>query len=108
MSKIANNRRTILLVVYITISLIIDFYPTYGRPHFRYTGSDPSIEVWNLGWPIATMIYDSTSGIHVGPFAYVFFPLQFVILAFSYALIMLLCKSRSPQPPKHSANMTAT
>ena len=81
---------TILLAVYITVCIVLNFYPTYGRPHFRYTGSDPSIAVWNIGWPLAIMIYDSNSGIHVGPFAYVLFPLELIILAFSYALFKLL------------------
>ena len=43
-----------------------------------------------MGWPLATMIYDGGSGIHVGPFAYVLFPMELIILALSYALIMLL------------------
>ncbi len=102
--KVAKKRWAILLAAYVTICLVIDFCPTYGRPHFRYTGSDPSIEVWNIGWPIATMIYDYSSGIHVGPFAYVLFPLELIILAFSYALIMLLRLLRK-HSPGHSANI---
>jgi len=91
MKKGYKTRWAILLAVYVTVCLVIDFCPTYGRPHFRFTGSDPSIEVWNIGWPLATMLYDSRSGIHIGPFAYVLFPLELIILAFSYALIKLLC-----------------
>lgn len=37
---------------------IIDFFPWHGPPAFRYTGSDPSHHVWNLGWPIPWIIYD--------------------------------------------------
>jgi hypothetical protein len=29
------------------------------------------VAVWNLGWPLATAIYDSRRGLHVGPMAYV-------------------------------------
>lgn len=90
MKKDCKKRWVIFLAAYVTVCLVIDFYPIYGRPNFRYTGSDPSIEVWNIGWPLSTMIYDDSSGIHISPFAYVLFLLELTILALSYALIMLL------------------
>ncbi len=95
MNRLSKRFWTIVFAVYIVICLIVDFYPTYGPPHFRYTGSDPSIEVWNLGWPIATMIYDPVSGIHIDPFAYVYFPLELGILAVLCTTVLLLRKLRS-------------
>ena len=59
----------------------MDFYPRYGAPYFRYTGADPAHHVWNLGWPFALAIYDSRSGAHIGPFVYVVFPFQFLIVS---------------------------
>lgn len=38
--------------------LVIDFFPRYGPSDFRYTESDPSVMVWNLGLPCAHWIYD--------------------------------------------------
>jgi hypothetical protein len=37
----------------------VDFYPRFGPPDFRYTGSDPAHHVFNLGWKLALFIYDS-------------------------------------------------
>jgi hypothetical protein len=63
------------------ICLLVDFLPRHAAPEFRYTGSDPAIPVWNLGWPGALFIYDPKHGFQVGPFAYVMLPLQFFVLA---------------------------
>jgi hypothetical protein len=90
MKKDRKKRWAVFLAAYVTVCLIIDFYPIYGRPHFRYTGSDPSKAVWNIGWPLATMIFDDSSDIHVGPFAYVLFPMELIILALTFAIITLL------------------
>lgn len=65
---------TILLAI---ICLIVDVFPTYGSPHFRYTGSDPDRLVWNFGWPLAFFIYDDEWGWQVGPAAYLVIPVQF-------------------------------
>jgi len=46
------------LVLLILIFGILDFYPYYGPPFFRYTGADPNHHVWNFGWPISWTIYD--------------------------------------------------
>ena len=48
--------------------LLVDLLPTFGAPFFRYTGSDPSLAVWNFGWPLAELIYDRRSGFHIAPF----------------------------------------
>jgi hypothetical protein len=60
--------------------VVIDCFPKFGAPHFRYTGSDPAHHVWNLGWPFVLAIYDSRSGLHFGPFVYAVIPLQGFIL----------------------------
>jgi|GEM_PF-3146864 len=48
---------------------MIDFLPHFGAPHFRYTGSDPALPVWNIGWPLALFVFDPRNGFHVGPIA---------------------------------------
>ncbi len=53
--------------VCLVILAVIDLFPTFGPPSFRYTGGDLSVHVWNLGWPLPTMIYDSRSGLHSHP-----------------------------------------
>ena len=47
----------------------------------RYSGSDPTTMVWNLGWPLALAIYDPRSGLHMGPSVYLVPPAQLLILA---------------------------
>ena len=37
---------------------VIDAFPAYGPPAFRYTGPDPKHIVWNFGWPFPWVIYD--------------------------------------------------
>jgi hypothetical protein len=61
--------------------LLIDFFPHFGPPQFRYAGSDPQAHVWNLGWPVATLIYDQRSGMHAGPFFYVLIPIEVGVVA---------------------------
>ena len=51
--------------------LVAAVWPRYGAPDFRYTGSDPSRHVWNVGWPVAVVIHDPDAGLHVGPLALV-------------------------------------
>ncbi|MFO1485095.1 MAG: hypothetical protein U1F71_17175 [Verrucomicrobiaceae bacterium] len=51
----------ILLLFLTAVFIVIDFWPTYGTPFFRYTGSNPDESVWNLGFPIAWFIYDDNT-----------------------------------------------
>ena len=66
-----------------------------SQPHFRYTGVDPSVHVWNLGWPLATMIWDHRSGLHVGPFAYLLIPGLFVVGLTVFAFAWFLAWRRA-------------
>ena len=54
--------------------MILSLLPHWGAPFFRYTGCDPDHHVWNLGWPMATCIYDSANSPYffVGPLAYIY------------------------------------
>lgn len=72
-----------ILLLSIVLILAIDFFPTWGPPEFRYTGSDPSRNVWNIGYPLALMIYDSkvTPSFVFGPFAVLVLPVQIFIVA---------------------------
>ena len=63
------KRWIVICLLYICFCLVIDFYPRFAPPDFRYTGSDSSAEVLNLGWPMALTIYDPRSGWHAGPLA---------------------------------------
>lgn len=65
----------------IIICIIADIFPRHGAPDFRYTGSDPAVDVWNLGWPLVLSIFDPRSGIHVGPFFYVVIPFQIAVIS---------------------------
>ncbi len=68
------RNQMVALIVLAAVFAILAFMPHWGAPHFRYTGSDPEHNVWNLGWPLATCIYDSVHSPHlfVGPFAYAY------------------------------------
>ena len=59
MRIIRSKRHLRFLVLLILIFGIIDFYPYYGPPFFRYTGADPNHHVWNFGWPLTWTIYDN-------------------------------------------------
>jgi hypothetical protein len=72
---------------FLAICLLVDFLPRNASPDFRYTGSDPAIPVWNIGWPIALSIYDPKHGFQVGPFAYLVLPFQFAMFAVGRMLI---------------------
>jgi len=76
-------------VAFVIACAVIDLFPRYGPPDFRYTGSDPAHEIWNLGWPVALAIYDSQSGIHFGPFLYAIVPVQ-VVLAFLISVVLFI------------------
>jgi len=67
--------------VLIVVCALVDLFPRHGAPWFRYTGSDPAVEVWNLGWPLVLLIFDPRSGLHIGPFFYVVVPFQLVVIS---------------------------
>ena len=64
MRRLHSKVHAAFLILVIFIFGIIDFFPTYGPPFFRYTGSDPKHFVWNFGWPLAWFIYDETNPPH--------------------------------------------
>jgi hypothetical protein len=68
--------------------VVVDLFPWHGPPFFRYTGSDPTYAVWNLGWPLALSIYDPRSGVHIGPFFYFAVPFQAVVLSLAAAVFL--------------------
>jgi hypothetical protein len=74
--------------LYLLACSAVDLLPRRGAPDFRYTGSDPAFPVWKFGWPLAEFIYDSRSGLHVGPTAIPLAFLQVFIPAFFVALII--------------------
>jgi len=45
-----------ILILSIAACLMVDSFPHFGPPQFRYTGSDPNTHIWNLGWPLATAL----------------------------------------------------
>jgi hypothetical protein len=83
----------------------MNFMPHHGAPNFRYTGSDPSQAVWNFGWPIASVIYDSQNGLHFGPIILLVIPLQIVGLLLLLASLAVICIVR--QSRKNSAEQAA-
>ncbi|HEY1052430.1 MAG TPA: hypothetical protein VGE39_21820 [Prosthecobacter sp.] len=58
MSIFRSKPLALFLALLLLIFAVIDFFPTYGPPFFRYTGSDPNHHVWNFGLPFAWTIYD--------------------------------------------------
>ena len=50
---------TVITALLFCAFVVIDAFPTYGPPFFRYTGSTPKHLVWNFGWPIPWAIYDA-------------------------------------------------
>lgn len=83
-----SSRRTIRGAL-IVLLLVINFFPTFGRPQFRSTGSDPEIGVWRVGWPMAMAQYDLRGTVHIGPFALTLWPFEGgvgAILAFGWLL----------------------
>jgi len=83
-------------VAFVLVCLLIDFLPRHASPDFRYTGSDPAVAVWNLGWPLALFIYDPKHGFQVGPFAYLMLPFQFVVLAVGVIVIAAVRRLHNP------------
>lgn len=62
--------------------ILIDFFPEYGSPHFRYNGSNPDNLVWNLGKPLALFVFDSDNYpyLFLSPLAYVVIPIQILFM----------------------------
>lgn len=92
MTQTKTNRWRLWLISYIIVCLLIDLYPRFGPPYFRYTGSDPSRHVWNLGWPMPTTIVDS--GIHVGPVALPLVMMEIVVIGITTAVSLMLRQLR--------------
>ena len=67
-----DRRSTLAFGLLLLVFAVLDVWPQWDRTSFRYTGSDPEREVWNLGWPLPLAIYDR--GLWIGPFAYVVLP----------------------------------
>jgi hypothetical protein len=89
-----------ILILSIAACLVVDSFPHFGPPQFRYTGSDPNTHIWNLGWPLATAIYDQHNGVHAGPLVYVLVPMEVVALA---AAAIAVAMSRSGGRMAHPA-----
>lgn len=88
---------TLGCVLYLACCVVLDLFPRFGPPDFRYTGSDPAFHVWNLGWPLALAIYDARSGLHIGPFPAFVPVLQFFLLAIVAGIVFLLRNQRSDE-----------
>lgn len=87
---------------------LADFFPTYGPPWFRYTGSDPAIEVWNLGWPLVLMIYDPRSGIHIFPFLNVVVLAHVAVISFIGLTVALVIRcSRALLAARRAGQLTS-
>ncbi len=80
----------LVVMLHLGISAILAFFPRFGPPDFRYTGSDPSHAVWNLGWPLASMIHDPRSGLHISPLGLVVLPILVLALLVNVAIRLLL------------------
>lgn len=79
-----------LRALFVIACIVVDFFPRFGPPAFRYTGADPSTSVWNLGWPGVLFIYDPRSGVHVGLEVYLVVPAQLFLLALSCVVPIVL------------------
>lgn len=97
MGSQANQRWRSVATLYMGFCLLLGFFPHYGPPHFRYTGSDPANEVWNIGWPLATMIWDDQCGLEIGPFAYIVLPLLIGIGMTGAAVVVRVRSVRNSQ-----------
>jgi hypothetical protein len=84
------TRTKVAVASYVLACLLLDVLPRFGPPEFRYTGSDPTVPVWNLGWPLALTIYDARSGLHVGPDVYLVPLAQFLVLLAAMSLVAVV------------------
>ena len=80
------------LFIYILFCLLIDLFPNFGLPNFRYTGSNPTVHVWNFGWPLASFLYDPESGLHVSPVGVLVVIAQLFVLAVLTAIMAAIRK----------------
>jgi hypothetical protein len=79
-------------LIYILFCLLIDLLPNFGSPNFRYTGSNPTVHVWNFGWPFASFLYDAESGLHVSPVGVLVVIVQLFVLAVLTAIMAVIRK----------------
>ena len=84
--------------LYVGACLFFDFLPRQGPPWFRYAGSDPSVPVFNLGWPLVTAIYHPGPGFFLGPLAWPVFATQAVLYAVATALVAWRQRTGSHRP----------
>ncbi len=84
------TRSKVVVASYVFACLVFDLFPRFGPPNFRYTGSDSTVPVWNLGWPHALAIYDARSGLHISPSVYFVPPAQLLGLVTAMALVTVL------------------
>jgi hypothetical protein len=75
--------------LYVTALLVVTLFPTFGPPHFRYNGADPSVPVWNIGL-IAIAIYDARSGLHLGPMPFEQVLLTALLIAAMFGVFFLM------------------
>lgn len=80
-----HKKLLVLSIVYAVLCLTVLLFPRHGSPEFRYTGSDPSYEVWNLGFPAACFIYDDRVGFAHGPSVYI--AIVFLIMSMLFVLM---------------------
>ena len=96
--KMKNKKFFNLIILLTLLFIIIDLFPTYGAPDFRYTGSSPQHLIYNLGLPYALFIIDfkHSQFIFIGPFAYIILPVQISIIGL-LALFHAIMKTRLVQ-----------
>jgi hypothetical protein len=92
-----HSERTLLswkfiAVAFVVICAVLDIFPRHGPPYFRFTGSDPAQQVWNIGWPIALGIYAPGSGLHLSPF---FFAVLCVQAAIGLIGLIIFVRNRN-------------
>lgn len=81
MEQSHRTRRTFICVLSVLAGVVICLFPSFGPPSFRYMGSDLSVHVWNIGYPLPLMIYDARSGIHFCGPAIIIIAIPAVLLA---------------------------
>ena len=67
-----------LIFVAVVLLILINIFPVWGRPHWRYTGSSPDRNVLNLGLPLGHTMVDFNCSPYVffAPTAQFLFPLE--------------------------------
>ena len=59
------NRARIIIKSLIVFFFIIDLFPIFDKPYFRYNGSNQENLVWNLGYPFVLLIYDPSNSPYI-------------------------------------------